>query len=201
MTPKCWSKLLANPAGQLVGIAVVAVGLATVSPPLRAQEGVNPRGAIVKAFMERVDEYVKLQKKIAGELPALKPTDEPSKIEVNQAAVAARIRLASPNAKRGDIFGDAEPLIREVIVHDARSVRDEWAAMQEVPAHDPLKVHATYPETAPLATVPPLILTNLPPLPEGIEYRFMGRDLILRDVRANLVADFINDAVPTVKGK
>jgi hypothetical protein len=42
-------------------------------------------------------------------------------------------------------------------------------------------VNAIYPEKAALATVPPLILVNLPRLPDGLEYRFMGRDLILRD--------------------
>jgi hypothetical protein len=58
-------------------------------------------------------------------------------------------------------------------------------------------VNADYPEAAALATVPPLILTRLPRLPDGLEYRFMGRDLILRDTRANLIVDLIPDAVPT----
>jgi hypothetical protein len=52
---------------------------------------------------------------------------------------------------------------------------------------------------AALATVPPLILKRLPLLPEGLEYRFMGRDLILRDVKANLIVDFVREAVPTIR--
>ena len=52
------------------------------------------------------------------------------------------------------------------------------------------------PEKAALATVPPLILVNLPRLPDGLEYRFMGRDLILRDRDANLIVDFVSGAVP-----
>ena len=50
----------------------------------------------------------------------------------------------------------------------------------------------------PLATVPPLILNRLQPLPDGLEYRFMGRDLILRDSKANLIVDFVHEAVPTI---
>ena len=166
MTRPSFSKLLAKTITQLIGIAAlftVLVALFTFallaifSTPAVAQEGVNQRGVIVKAFMERVDDYVKLQKKIEGELPALGPTKEPSKVEAYQAAMAARIRLARPAAKRGDLFGTAERLIRDVVVHDGRTPRDERAAMEEVPPHDPLKVHATYPQTAPLATVPPLI--------------------------------------------
>ena len=35
-------------------------------------------------------------------------------------------------------------------------------------------------------------------LPDGLEYRFMGRDLILRDTKANLIVDVLHEAVPTV---
>ena len=60
------------------------------------------------------------------------------------------------------------------------------------------KINADYPEKAPLATVPPLILRRLPTLPDGLEYRFMRRDLILRDSKANLIVDFVHEAVPTI---
>ena len=79
-----------------------------------------------------------------------------------------------------------------------RSVRDAFAAMREVPKKTRPKVNADYPETAALATVPPLILKRLQRLPDGLEYRFMGRDLILRDTRANLIVDVLREAVPTV---
>jgi hypothetical protein len=40
------------------------------------------------------------------------------------------------------------------------------------------------------------LLLNLPSLPEILEYRFLGRHFILRDITANLIVDFISDAVP-----
>ena len=44
-----------------------------------------------------------------------------------------------------------------------------------------------------------LIPVNLPRLPDGLEYRFMGRDLVLRDQASNLIIDFVPGAVPVVK--
>jgi hypothetical protein len=54
-----------------------------------------------------------------------------------------------------------------------------------------LKVNAKYPEGAALPTVPANLLATLPQLPEDLEYRIVGKDLILRDVHANVVVDFI----------
>jgi hypothetical protein len=165
------------------------------------EQKVNPTGAAIKGFLDRASAYVELQKKEDDGLPKLTPRDDTSKMEVHQRALAARMRLARPDAKRGDIFGEAGPLLREIILKDAQSrpPKDKKAVMEEVPRKDPLKVNAEYPEKSPLATLPPLLLDQMPRLPEGLEYRFMGRDLVLRDTKANLIADFINEAVPTIK--
>ena len=40
------------------------------------------------------------------------------------------------------------------------------------------------------------VLESLPKLPDNIEYRFVGKHLILRDMRANLVIDYILNAIP-----
>ena len=58
-------------------------------------------------------------------------------------------------------------------------------------------VNANYPEAAPVATVPPSVLLSLPHVPqEFVEYRFVNRDLVLRDVGANMIIDFIPRAAP-----
>jgi len=71
--------------------------------------------------------------------------------------------------------------------------------MQEVPPQSPASVNAPYPKNAALATVPPLLLLRLPKLPDGLEYRFMGRDLILHDTTANIVVDILREAAPIVQ--
>jgi hypothetical protein len=195
------SKLLANlgPRRLICG-AVVTLMMATSGIAQERAAGVNPKAAAIKGFVDRVHEYVALQEKVDDGLPKLTGKDDPSTIEAHQAAMAGRIKMARASAKRGDLFGSAEPVLMEVIREDAnlRSLREARAAMEEVPKLDPPAVNTAYPQKAALATVPPLLLDALPKLPEGLEYRFMGNDLILRDTKANLVADFINNAVPTV---
>jgi len=57
-------------------------------------------------------------------------------------------------------------------------------------------VHVRLPAAAQLATMPPSLLAVLPPLPRELEYRIVGRYLVLRDVDASLVLDYIANAVP-----
>jgi hypothetical protein len=190
------SKLLAS-RGQLI-CGAVAILLIATSAVAQERNVVNPNAAAIKGFTDRVNEYAALQKKVGDGLPKLNGKDDPSKIEAHQAAMAARIKMARAAAKRGDLFGSAEPVLMAVIREDAnlRSLREARAAMEEVPKVDPPAVNTAYPEKAALATVPPLLLDALPRLPEGLEYRFMGNDLILRDTKANVIADFINNAAP-----
>ena len=187
----------------LAALLIVAPVSAGQTPRGTAGEKVNPNAAAIKGFLDRTNDYVALQKKVDNGLPKLSGDDDPSKIEAHQAAMAARMKIARANAKPGELFGDIAPIVKSVIREDAhlRKLRDARAAMEEVPKFDPPKVNAAYPEKLPLATVPPLILDALPRLPEGLEYRFMGNDLILRDTKANLVADFINGAVPAPNRK
>jgi hypothetical protein len=202
------SKLLAIPTfGSRHAAIGVFLVLFAVSPGSTAssggqQEPAGEREAALKGFTERVNDYLEAQKELARGLPEPKPGDRATgKAEATQDTLAARIQVARKGSKPGDIFGDAAPYFKRIIAHDtqARGIRDAYAAMQEVPPKSPPAVNADYPEKAALATVPPLILVNLPRLPDGLEYRFMGRDLILRDREANLIVDFVPGAVPVLK--
>jgi hypothetical protein len=189
MTFPCISKLVAISAVQLVCSVLVA-----------GQQRVNPQAEAIAHFSERVTAYLALQKKVEAKLPSQKETNDPERIKAHVTSLANGIRAARADAKPGDIFNGAAEQFRQIIREDARhrSVRDASAAMQEVPRNIRPRVNADYPETAALATVPPLILKRLQRLPDGLEYRFMGRDLILRDTRANLIVDVLREAVPTV---
>jgi hypothetical protein len=46
-----------------------------------------------------------------------------------------------------------------------------------------------------LQSTPPTILANLPPLPPECDYRLMGRDLVLRDAKTNLIVDIVPNAI------
>jgi hypothetical protein len=128
----------------------------------------------------------------------LKETDKPEQIKAAQDVLAQRIRPARPGARQGEIF---TPAIAE---HFRKLMRPELkgpdgqetkkAIKEDGPGAIPLKVNARYPDEAPLPTVPPNLLLRLPKLPEDLEYRVIGSTLILRDVRANLIVDFLSRA-------
>ena len=179
----------------LVAISAVQLICATA---VFAQDRVNPQAQVMAGFNDRVKAYLAVQKKVEGSLPAQKETPDPERIKAHETSLAAGIRAARTDAKAGDVFGAAAEQFRASIKQDGkeRSSRDKTAAMKEVPKATAPRVNAAYPEAAALATVPPLILSRLPRLPDGLEYRFMGRDLILRDTKANLIVDLIPDAVP-----
>jgi hypothetical protein len=61
-----------------------------------------------------------------------------------------------------------------------------------------LKVNDSYPPDLPLTTMPPTLLQLLPPLPQQLEYRIVGRDLVLLDLKANLIVDVVRQALPGI---
>jgi hypothetical protein len=69
------------------------------------------------------------------------------------------------------------------------SIRDDG------PEKFALQVNDAYPDGASLATMPPNLLEVLPRLPEGLEYRIVDTHLILRDVDADIVVDYLVDVM------
>jgi len=166
----------------------------------RGQEKVNPDAQLVADFQKCVADYVKLHQAAHSRLPALKPTNSTAVIDHHEHALAREIREMRRSAQPGDIFTPA-------IAQEFRRLLG--IAMQGTEKHEirrsiqdtqpvrgrPLRVNESYPAGAPLPTVPPSLLLNLPPLPPEVEYRIVGTDLILHDVEANLIVDWIPDAI------
>jgi hypothetical protein len=159
---------------------------------------------------DRVESYVKkVHKKAAKGLPDLPVQATPEQITAHERALAERIRAMRPQAQPGDLFvPEAQPIVKRIIAAELGG-RAGMPARKEIlngnPPVDPdrddrmqvkLAVNAPYPPGAPLSNVPPSVLFTLPLLPEEVEYRFVNRDLVLRDVGANLILDFIRAAAP-----
>ena len=154
--------------------------------------------AVLQRFQERVKDYLALRKKAEATLPPQKTTNDPNQISERREAFARAMRQARPRAKPGDVFiPESAPIFRKLIATDftQRPLSERRAALKEVPALH-LRPNDQYPETLPLATVPAKLLAQLPRLPDGLEYRFAGHTLILRDSHANLVVDVLEDAFP-----
>ena len=162
----------------------------------------------VKEFNARVKAYMELQKRVSSHVPPLATTEtDPAKIAIRTKALANGIQQARASAKPSDLFtAQAAREFRQII-------RGELQGKQGAPSRDTVKtgnpteeegttgkivlaVNTPYPDTAPRSSVPPSLLVNLPPLPKGLEYRFLGRHLILLDSMANLILDYLLDVVP-----
>ena len=153
-------------------------------------------------FLERVQDYVRLEKSLEDGLPTLNPTKTPEKISAHQEELAGRVRQARSQARHGDIFTpDARRAFRSAIhrgLEDGRHASQARTTLQHgVPLKSVrLRVNESYPNGLPVTTFPPTLLQKLPVLPDGLAYRIVARDLVLLDTKANLVVDYIPDAFP-----
>jgi len=82
------------------------------------------------------------------------------------------------------------------VTHGPAAGRVEKSLRRAEPVKLTLKVNQTYPQNIPLQSLPPTLLQNLPVLPPELEYRVVGHALVLRDIGANLIVDFIPDLIP-----
>jgi hypothetical protein len=179
-----------------------AVPATPAAEPKIAPPQTNADAQLLKDFKDRIDAYMKLYERQEKGKAQPKETSDPGKIKATQDTLAARIQAARKDAKPGDIFTpEIKQLFRRLMFPemkgpDASETKKTTRDEEGLPAKSQiLKVNARYPENAPLPTVPPNLLSRLPQLPEELEYRFVNKDLILRDVNANLIIDFIPNAI------
>ena len=150
-------------------------------------------------FAERIDAYMNQRRRAEAAVPDLKETADPKKVYDREKALGESIRTVRANAPQGEIFSEAAAAeFRRIVLADfeKRTATDQAAVLEEVPVRVPPRINTDYPTEMPLATFPPSLLMNLPTLPDVVEYRFLGRHLILRDIKGNVIIDYIPDAVP-----
>lgn len=180
-------------SGQTVPEPSTPVQKATASPA-------NPDSATLADFNARLDKYIKFQRGVAKGSLKLKETTNPSEITAAQEILAAKIRALRKSARQGDIFAPhVAAMFRRLMDPELRG-EDGPETKATIGGHDappavPMKVNAKYPDAAPLPTIPPNLLAALPQLPMDVEYRIVGKHLILRDVDANIIVDYIPNAI------
>jgi hypothetical protein len=181
-------------------LTLLAVAALAQSAPQSGQPRVNPDAALSVEFTKRVEAYVELRKKATEKVPALPKETTPEQIDTHQRALGQELERLRGRAQPGEIF------TKEIRAYFRRQMERAFAGvegrklretiMDENPGPIKLRVNGRYPDTVPLATMPPKVLAALPKLPQILEYRFIGERLILLDVPAHLVVDFIEDALP-----
>jgi hypothetical protein len=165
-----------------------------------AATGPQPTDPVSGTFLQRIDEYVALHRRLEGPLPPEQVTSDVRALFIPRIALAAAIRAERADARHGEIFTPAIAGYFRTVITDAlreHGIDDLLATVEEENAvHIPPRVNGEYPAGRSISTVPPCVLAALPPLPPELQYRFVGRDLILWDVHAGLIVDFVTGAIP-----
>jgi hypothetical protein len=174
---------------------------ATAPPTERVVGPLSEADAAALATMNgRLSEYVALHEKIERTLPRLSDNATPKEIDTNQRQLEGLMRKARSGARQGELFTPpAQPVIKRLLAtvfggREGRQLRD--SIMDENPVDVKVTVNGRYPDNVPVSTVPPQVLQTLPRLSEDMEYRFVGDRLVLFDVHAHIIADYIDDALP-----
>ncbi len=190
--------------GRLALVAVVGAAW-TVGTGCRETEperSENPTDTMFADFAERLEAYTTLRERLTDSIGDLDPTKSQEEIAARAVALGNAIIASRPDAKQGDIFSPEVAAFLATLIRQEYSRRSEPVLetrqdqQDELPDFEP-RVNQIYPTTYPLATFPPALLPVLPPLPEVIEYRIVRDYLILRDVEANVILDFMPRAVPS----
>lgn len=141
-----------------------------------------------------------LRTKLATEVTG--PVKDSSAAQVNNAsdALAGGIERARQGAQQGAIFSaPVAAMIKQRIAAAVRSgnLESVLADIDDEAKTGPApKVHLRLPVSMQMATMPASLLKVLPTLPKALEYRILGTYLVIRDVDASLILDYIPGAVP-----
>ncbi len=155
---------------------------------------------VVVEFRRRLTDYDGVRERLDASLPPMVVSEDPAAILRVIEAHHGALLTARSGARQGDIFfKQIADRFRDLIRSSLRGTPPEVfiATITETdgsPVPRPC-VNGSYPPGAALTTMPPQLLQLLPALPAGLEYRFIDRDLILWDPHANLIVDFIPNAL------
>jgi hypothetical protein len=162
----------------------------------------NADAKVLAEFTAKVEAYDTLRKGLEKKAPPLKKTDDPVEIATAEKLLAQQIKSARAHAKPGDVFTpDTRRLFRRLLhptfkgdegVENKIVLKEDQAPADKLP----VKVNGDYPKDQPLSTVPPDLLKALPPLPEALQYRIVGKHLLLYCVRGNPIVDYMLNAIP-----
>jgi hypothetical protein len=183
--------------------------LPTPPPPTTAADAKG-----LTEFANAVKAYVDLHQRVEAGLPELPDSADPAAVAAHQKGLAEAIRKSGPRPRQGHVFvPNIQPFFKRLLAPELKGprsaeTREKVAEGNPEPAKGlpkdpdvkprdvPLVPYADYSADAPVSTVPPSVLLKMPQLPKELEYRFVGKSLVLRDTVANTVVDFIPQAVP-----
>ena len=174
-----------------------------LSPPPDCQHGRLGDAAAderaVVAFELAVEDYVALHRRLERAWPPGWFLADPEQAEMAAEAMRAALRDARPQAAQGSLFAPAvADVLRFRIASAIRAGAYDLASITWLDdGESGWKPVVNQPVPWGVAGMKWPAVSALPPLPSELAYRFIGRDLVLVDLQANMVVDIVDLALPT----
>jgi hypothetical protein len=186
-----------SPILRVIAGGVIAVAALAAAPRAHAQYSVFDSDAALRLFHERVETYAALHRRLAPPSPTTLSTDPLSKLLTRQ-YLASALRGARPYAQQGEIFTPEIATLFRWMLADSIGELNGESFLAELNGGIPVArgLHPTVNETytmTPLYRIPPEVRLGLPKLPAELDYRLVAHDLVLWDIYAGIVVDFVPD--------
>ncbi len=156
---------------------------------------------VLSNFSKQAKDYISKEHSLAAD--KMKPTSDVAKLEQERKQLRDAVQQSRPNAKQGDFFTpEAAKAFRKLLAAvlngpDSTKIKSSLNHAEPGAPAD-FRVNAEFPNQngQPIQSVPPTVLKVLPALPKEMEYCIAGTTLALRDSSANMVVDFLPNALP-----
>jgi hypothetical protein len=155
----------------------------------------------VVAFEAAVQDYVALHRRLERVWPPEFLLTDPEQAEMAAEILRTALREARPNAAQGGLFTPAVADVFRFRIAEAMEEGEYWHAVMAWPPDgaddaDRWQPEVNQPIPWGVTAVRWSSLPMLPALPPEVAFRFIGRDLVLVDVHANLIVDILDHALP-----
>lgn len=186
---------------KLVRLPLALIAVAALSCHAQSSVPSASEQKLLAAFSTKAKDYMDHEHSLAAD--KMKPTADVAKLEQQRKSLRDAVQQSRAGAKQGDFFtAQIAPVFRKVLAHllngpDGRKIRASLNhAEPGAPAE--FRVNAEFPNQngQPIQSVPPTVLQALPVMPKGLEYCIAGNTLALRDTSANMVVDYLPNALP-----
>lgn len=156
---------------------------------------------LLSDFSKKAKNYADKEHMLAA--TRMKPTDDVAKLQQQRQQLRQAVQQSRANGRQGEFFtSETAEAFRKVLSNLFNSPEGKKIKLSlnhaEPGAPAEFKVNAEFPNQngQPIQSVPPTVLKALPTLPKGLDYCIAGKTLALRDSIANLVIDYLPNALP-----
>jgi len=156
---------------------------------------------LLSDFSKKAKAYISKEQMLSAS--KMKPTEDVAKLQEQRKQLRIAVQQSRADARQGEFFtAETAAALRKILVNllngpDGKKIKTSLDhAEPGAPAE--FKVNGEFPNQngQPIQSVPPTVLKVLPTLPKGLEYCIAGKTLALRDSVANMVVDYLPNALP-----